>query len=458
MLNYPLCRILGNFINIVFQEEIMKQHLSGKQTLVIGLMLFALFFGAGNMIFPPALGQQAGEHIWPAILGFLITGVGLPFLGIVAIALSGNDIQTIGNKVHPMFGLIFPIILYLTIGPFFGIPRTGTVSYEISVIPFLPEQLADNKTPLLVYTIIYFGLTYWLSLNPSKLVDRIGKILTPSLLIILVILTGKALLTPMGDLQTPQGDYVDGAFFKGFLEGYLTMDTLSALVFGIVVISSIKEQGIKDRLAITKICIKAGLIASAGLVFVYVSLAFIGATSVSTTGYLDNGGAILSSAASVLFGSFGKVVLGLAITFACLTTSVGLLSACGNYLSKAFPKLSYKQIILILSIFSTCIANFGLTQLISVSVPLLTAIYPLAIVLILLSFLDYVVPTKSIVYMISLGVTAVFSIIDGIIAAGVNVDGLNLDVIPLFSIGIGWLIPAIAGTVVGYIVSMVKKD
>jgi len=436
----------------------MIKNQSGKQTLVIGLMLFALFLGAGNMIFPPAMGQQAGEHIWLATLGFLITGVGLPFLGIVAIALSGSDIQTIGNKVHPTFGLIFPIILYLTIGPFFGIPRTATVAFEIGVTPFLPSEFVGQKIPLLIYTIIFFTVTFWLSLNPSKLVDRIGKMLTPALLIILVLLTGKALLTPMGSLQEPQGAYVEGAFFKGFLEGYLTMDTLSALVFGIVVISAIKEQGIKDRLAITKVCIKAGLIASTGLVFVYVSLAFIGATSVSTTGYLDNGGAILSSTASVLFGSLGKTVLGLAITFACLTTSVGLVSACGNYLSKAFPRLSYKKVILILSIFSACVANFGLTQLISVSVPLLIAIYPLAIVLILLSFLNYVLPTKSIVYVISLGITAVFSIIDGLKAAGVNVNGLNLDFIPLFNIGIGWLVPAAIGTIIGYMISMFKQN
>ncbi|HZH59935.1 MAG TPA: branched-chain amino acid transport system II carrier protein [Metabacillus sp.] len=436
----------------------MIKNQSGKQTLVIGLMLFALFLGAGNMIFPPAMGQQAGEHIWFATLGFLITGVGLPFLGIVAIALSGSDIQTIGNKVHPTFGLIFPIILYLTIGPFFGIPRTATVAFEIGVTPFLPSEFVGQKFPLLIYTIIFFAITFWLSLNPRKLVDRIGKMLTPALLIILVLLTGKALLTPMGSLQEPQGAYIEGAFFKGFLEGYLTMDTLSALVFGIVVISAIKEQGLKDRFAITKVCIKAGLIASTGLVFVYVSLAFIGATSVSTTGYLDNGGAILSSTASVLFGSLGKTVLGLAITFACLTTSVGLVSACGNYLSKAFPRLSYKKLVLILAIFSACVASFGLTQLISVSVPLLIAIYPLAIVLILLSFLDYVLPTKSIVYIISLSITAVFSIIDGLKAAGVNVDSLNLDFIPLFNIGIGWLVPAAIGTIIGYIISMFKQN
>lgn len=436
----------------------MVQKLSGKETIVIGLMLFALFLGAGNMIFPPAMGQQAGENIWAATLGFLITGVGLPFLGILAIALSGSDIQTIGNKVHPKFGLIFPIILYLTIGPFFGIPRTATVAYEIGVIPFLPTELSGEKLPLMIYTILFFGITFWLALNPSKLVDRIGKVLTPALLLILIVLTGKAMLTPMGSIQEPQEGYIEGAFFKGFLDGYLTMDTLGALVFGIVIVSAIKDRGLTSRAEIAKVCIKAGLIACAGLVFVYVSLAIIGATSVTEIGYLDNGGAILSASASVLFGSLGKSILGLAITFACLTTSVGLVSACGNYLSKAVPGLSYKIVILIISIFSACIANVGLSQLISISVPLLIALYPLAIVLILLSFIDYAFKIKSTVYIFSLAITAIFSVIDGLVAAGVSVEGIQplLNMIPLFSIGIGWLVPAVVGAVIGYIISLKK--
>jgi LIVCS family branched-chain amino acid:cation transporter len=438
----------------------MTNKISGKETLVIGLMLFALFLGAGNMIFPPAMGQQAGEHVWEATLGFLITGVGLPFLGVLAIALSGSDIQAIGEKVHPKFGLIFSILLYLTIGPFFGIPRTGTVAYEIGVTPFLPHSLDKNWVSLLVYTILFFGITFWLSLNPSKLVDRIGKMLTPALILILVLMTGKALLTPMGNLEAPTADYVEGSFFNGFLEGYLTMDTLSALVFGIVIITAVKERGIKSRKEITKVCLKAGIIAAIGLIFVYASLSYIGATSVSSLGHLENGGAILSGAANTLFGPLGNVVLGLAITFACLTTSVGLVSACGNYLSKVLPNFTYKQIILIITIFSTCIANFGLTQLISLSIPLLVTIYPLAIVLIILSFIDYAFGLKSIVYIYSLTATAMFSILDGLNAANVNLLVMKewLNYIPLFNIGIGWLIPSIIGAVIGNIISLGQSN
>lgn len=433
----------------------MSKQLSGKEILVIGLMLFALFLGAGNMIFPPALGQQAGEHVWLATIGFLITGVGLPFLGIVAIALAGSDIRTIGNKVHPMFGLIFPIILYLTIGPFFGIPRTATVAYEIGITPFLSEALINSQLTLFVYSIIFFVITFWLALNPSKLVDRIGKILTPALLIILVMLTIKATLTPLGEFQQPQGDYIEGAFFKGFLEGYLTLDTLGALVFGIVIVSVIKERGVTEKIDIAKVCIKAAIIAAIGLILVYVSLAFIGASSVSSLGYLDNGGAILSGIAHELFGPLGKIVLALAITFACLTTSVGLVSACGNYLSSVIPGLSYKLLIFILSLFSTAVANFGLSQLISVSIPLLFTIYPIAIVLILLSFIDYAFGIKPVVYQYSLVATAIISVVDGLKAANIHIEGINqlFSYIPFFTIGIGWLVPAIVGAVLGMIMS-----
>lgn len=423
-------------------------------------MLFALFFGGGNMIFPPSLGQAAGTNVWIAITGFLITGVGLPLLGVIAIGLTGSDVQTLGSRIHPVFGIVFTIILYLAIGPLFGIPRTGTVAYEIGVTPFLSEGMAKSGFSLVLYTVLFFGVTYWLSLNPSKLVDRIGKLLTPALLAILALLAIKTIATPMGSPKTPQAAYENGPFFKGFLDGYLTMDTLAALVFGIVVINAVRDKGVTSSKAITKVCIQAGLIAAAGLAIVYLSLGYLGATSVDAIGYKDNGGLILSQAANVLFGSLGNIVLTLAITFACLTTSVGLVSACGQYFSKILPKLSYKIIVLILTVFSAVIANFGLTQLITFSVPLLTAIYPLAIVLILLSFIDRIFSRAPEVYACSLLFTGAVSIIDGLKAAKIAPGGLIEffgTFIPLFNQGIGWLVPAVAGAVIGYAIALIRR-
>ncbi|MEK4201034.1 branched-chain amino acid transport system II carrier protein [Cytobacillus sp. FSL K6-0265] len=429
--------------------------LSFKQIFSIGLMLFALFFGAGNMIFPPFLGQEAGTSVWVAIIGFLITGVGLPLIAVIAIAKSG-DVQTMANRVHPLYGLIFTVAMYLVIGPLFAIPRTGTVSYEIGILPFLSENAANSIWPLLIFSIVFFVITTLLAMNPGKLVDVIGNILTPLLLIILAVIVIKAIISPIGDPQAPTGAYVDSAFFKGFIEGYLTMDTIAALVFGIIVISSIKGFGVTKKASITKICIAAGLIAAAGLAIIYVALAYIGSTSPNTLGVQPNGGALLSVAAQFLFGSAGGYILGFAIIFACLTTAVGLISSCAAYFNKIVPRVSYKKFVIIFSIFSMAIANVGLTQLINISVPVLTFLYPLAIVLILLSLINNVFKGASIVYICALIPTGIISIIDGLNAAGLASEGLNqsLSILPLFSVGIGWLVPAIIGAIVGFIIAL----
>ncbi|OEH91810.1 branched-chain amino acid transport system II carrier protein [Bacillus solimangrovi] len=437
----------------------MKETISTKQIFVIGLMLFALFLGAGNMIFPPSLGQAAGTNIWIATLGFLVTGVGLPLLGVTAIALSGGDLGTLASRVNPKFAVIFSIVMYLAIGPFFGIPRTGTVAFEIGVTPFLPESMSTTGMPLFIYTIVFFGITFLLSLNPSKLVDRIGKILTPLLILILGGLAIKTVVTPMGPIGEPSETYASGAFFKGFLEGYLTMDTIGALVFGIVVINAIKDQGITDRKVLASATIKAGFIAAAGLALVYLSLAYLGATSISVIGAADNGGAILSGSATHLFGSAGTIILGLAITFACLTTSVGLVSASGEYFSKIFPKLSYPLIVGILSIFSMIVANVGLTQLINISLPVLIAIYPLAIVLIILSFLHNKFHGYREVYAGGLIGSGLISIIDAMNIAGMQLTRLNDvlgSILPLYNQGVGWLFPAIIGSIIGFVIATLQ--
>lgn len=432
-----------------------KNSIALREVTAIGLMLFALFFGAGNMIFPPFLGQQAGDNVWPAIIGFLLTGVGLPLLGVMAIARSG-DLQTLSKRVHPLFAIVFPFILYLAIGPFFGMPRTGTVSYEISITPFLSESMASSSIPLIIYSIVFFGITAWLSLNPTKLVDRVGKFLTPALLVIIAVLVIKSFITPMGDFSPPTGDYVKTPFFTGFIEGYLTLDALASLVFGIVVINSIREIGITSRSTVTKACMSAGAIAAIGLAAVYLSLSYIGASSIDTIGTKENGAILLSEAATHLFGSTGLVILGLAITLACLTTSIGLVSSCAQYFSTLFPRWSYRNLVFILSLFSLVIANAGLTQLINVSLPVLMMIYPIAIVLIFLSYFHNFFNGYSFVYIFALIPTGFISFIDGLKITGLELTSIvnMLSQLPFYNEGIAWAVPALIGAVVGYMISI----
>ncbi|MFF2458894.1 branched-chain amino acid transport system II carrier protein [Peribacillus simplex] len=428
--------------------------------IVTGLMLFALFFGAGNLIFPAMLGQSAGTNLWTASLGFIITGVGLPFITILAFGFSGkNDVQSLASRAHPLFGIIFTVVLYLSLGPLFALPRTGSVSYEIGIKPFLSNDV--GFLPLLIFTIIYFGIACLLSINPSKMLDIVGKILTPLLLIFIGILIVVAIINPMGEIQSPAVDYSDNSFFKGFKEGYLTMDTLAGFAFGIIVINAFKDKGITSRKEVLRSCVKAGIIAATLLVIVYTSLTYVGATSVEKLGQLGNGGDVLAQASNHFFGPAGAVLLGLIVIAACLTTSIGLITACATYFNKILPAVSYKSYVVIFAVFSAAVANVGLTKLISITVPVLTALYPVAIVLIVLTFFHSFFKGKSEVYLGSLLLTAIISIMDGIVASGIKMEAVSdlfNQYLPLYSVGVGWVIPAIIGGVLGYMVYLMKGD
>ena len=429
--------------------------MSFRKNFVIGLMLFALFLGAGNIIFPPLLGQMAGDQLFIAMAGFLITGVGLPLLAVLAIANAGEGgLQSIASRVHPLFGVFFTMVIYMAIGPFFGIPRTATVSYEIGVVPFLTDGLVDANWTLPLFTVLFFTLTVILALNPAKLVDRIGKVLTPILFVVIGALAVKSILTPMGKLGESHGEYMDSPFFRSFVEGYLTMDVIAALVFGIVVINALRDEGVTQRGPILKAMTIAGLIAAGGLAIVYISLSYIGATSVEVIGIQPNGGAVLARASTVLYGTSGTAILAATIIFACLTTSIGLVSACAQYFKQLFPNRSYKMFVILFAGFSALVSNVGLTQLISFSLPVLMMVYPLAIVLMLMSFIDKLFGREPIVYILALLATAFVSIFDGLLVAEIDVKPVTsiLAHLPLYEQNIGWLVPAIVGALIGVVI------
>jgi branched-chain amino acid:cation transporter, LIVCS family len=438
--------------------------MSGKGSstfiLAVGFMLFALFFGAGNLIFPVLLGQMAGEHVWAANAGFVVTGVGLPLLSILAFAFSGkSDLQALASRVNPAFGVIFTVALYLSIGAAFAIPRTGTVSFEIGIKPFLGD--GSTTLPLIIFSIIFFGITLFFSLKSSKLVDVVGKVLTPLLLIFIAILIVTVFANPIGDIQAPTEAYQSNAFFKGFQEGYLTMDALAAFVFGIIIVNTMKTRGAKTKREIMMSTAKAALIAAALLAIIYSSLAYLGATSVAGVGLLDNGGAVLAAVSEYYFGSFGNVILAVIVIAACLTTSIGLVTANAAYFSQLVPSISYTKWAVIFTIISAALANFGLTTLISISVPVLVALYPLAIVLMALTFLNPLFKGRKEVYQGAIGLTVIISIVDGLNAAGIPIQAVNdlfTAILPGFSVGVGFAVPAIVGGIIGYVISLGKKE
>jgi len=445
----------------------MQNKLPFSRYFVIGVMLFALFFGAGNLIFPAALGQNAGSNVWMAIIGFLITGIGLPFLGILAMGFSGSkNLEELASRVHPLFGVIFTALLYLTIGPFFAAPRTGAVAYDIGISPFISEGY--GQVGLFVFTLLFFIVTLWFSLNPAKLVDRVGKILSPAIIILIFILLVMVVVKPLGSIEAPQPAYANGAFLKGFMEGYNTMDALASLVFGIIVINSIRSMGVTSTRGVLLASAKSGLIATIFLGIIYVGVAYLGATSIDAFGLFDTGGPVLGKASSYYFGTVGTVMLSVIILLACLTTSIGLMTACGEYFHTLIPKVSYKMWVLFFSLVSFVIANFGLSNIINFSIPVLMLLYPLAVALMLLTFLSKLFNHSRIVYAAAISVTFMISVIDGFKTLcdllGIEyfgwlaqIVGFYERVLPFYKNGLGWVLPVLITILITGIIVRVQN-
>ena len=419
----------------------------------VGLMLFALFFGAGNLIFPAFLGQQAGSNWLSAMSGFLLTGAGLPLLGVIAIGYSGSrDVQDLASRVTPWYGVAFAAVLYLAIGPLFATPRTATVTFEIGVTPFIGPE---HKTmALAIFSAFFFGVTYWLSISPGKLVDRIGKVLTPALLATIAVLVGYAAFNPMGELQAAQGGFADRPFVTGVLEGYQTMDALASLVFAIIVIDAARALGVRNRAQLLATTTVAGAVAAACLAVVYLLIGYMGATSVAGLGLQENGAAVLSKTAQHYFGMGGNVLLSAIVFLACLSTAVGLIISCSEYFNRLLPAISYKTFVVIFTLVSMAFANKGLSGIISISVPVLMLLYPLTVVIILLAFLNNWFGGSRVVYVCTIFATLVVGVMDAWKAAfsfAPETAALINSIFPLYDIGMGWLLPATAGFVLGLV-------
>ena len=447
----------------------MDRKLTAKEYIVLASMLFGLFFGAGNLIFPVYMGQQAGVNLWPAIVGLCLTGVGLPLLGVAAMGMSQSEgCFDMGCRVGRGYSYFFTCALDLSIGPLFAIPRTATVSFSVGILPLLPPEY---ETPALcIFSALFFLVVLYFSLRPSGILTWVGKVLNPLFLLFLSILLAAALLHPMGDPAAlePIGAYAGQSaaqsFFQGFLEGYNTLDALAALAFGIVLINAIRGLGLQSPQAISGSTVKAGCLSTALMAVIYCLLTVVGAQSRAVYGLSADGGEALYQIGTHYFGTLGGVLLGITVTFACLKTAIGLITSCATTFTELFPRsLSYRAYTVVFCLFSFGVANFGLSRIISLSTPVLMFLYPLTITLVLLCLTGRWFQYDRRVFLPVTALTAVAAFLDFLKALPAGVQSLLhaevlLDAadtyLPFFSIGMGWVLPACIGLVIGLLLHM----
>ena len=446
----------------------MKKNVSGRELLFIASLLFGMLFGAGNLIFPVSLGQKAGNTVALATLGFCITGVGLPLLAIIAMARTESaSMAELASKGGKNFSTFFSCLLYLCIGPLFAIPRTASVSFQVGLYPFIGE--ANHKMGLLIFTLLFFLAALYFSLRPGNILTYVGKILNPLFLFFLGILLLTAFLHPMGAIQSlpPTGEYAKNSFVTGLLEGYNTLDVVGALAFGNILIETVKNRGAKDGKEVSRLSIVSGSITTVMMATLYFALAFTGAGSRALFSIQDNGGDALHSISTHYFPRFGGVLLGLIICLSCLKTAVGLITAISMAFTEIFPKgLKYRNLVFVFTFFSFAISNLGLSRIIQYTVPALYFIYPMSIVLILLCLIGEHFQFEKKIFQIALYVTAPFALLDAYKAlpkellSRIPFHGKIMELlshIPLFSIGMGWVIPAVLAFLLSFLFWKIRE-
>lgn len=447
----------------------MKRNLTLKETITITSMLFGMFFGAGNLIFPAILGVQAGSNFWSAFAGVFITAVGIPMLAVVALGISRSEgVVELAGKVSRKYSVFFCTLLYLTIGPLFAIPRCASTSFTVGAVNLLPE--GSETLYLAIFSLVFFAIVLLFSLKPSGIMTWIGKFLNPVFLVFLAILVIAALAKPLTSLAevTPAESYAasGSAFFKGFLEGYNTLDALAGLAFGIVVIDVVRSHGIKEPGRIAANTAKAGIFSCLFMGLIYLFITLVSAQSAPICGDCSNGGAVLGIIANYYFHSLGAILTAAIVTFACLKTAIGLVTSCSKAFVDMFPKgPGYTAWAILFSALSFCIANFGLNSIVAWCVPVLMFLYPLAITLILLALFGKSFGHSRSVYVWTTAFTLVAAVFDMIGTVSGMVPGSTVlstltafaqRFLPFFRLGLGWICPAAIGFLLGLLLR--KKE
>ena len=447
----------------------MKRNLTLKETVVITSMLFGMFFGAGNLIFPAKVGLDAGSNMWSAFAGVFITAVGIPMLAVVGLGLSRSEgVVELSQRVSRKYSLFFCTLLYLTIGPLFAIPRCASTAFSVGAVNLLPQE--GERLYLALFSLVFFAVVLYFSLKPGGIMTWIGKWLNPVFLVFLAVLVIAALAKPISSISavTPAENYASSgsAFFRGFLEGYNTLDALAGLAFGIVVIDVVRKNGISQPERVAVNTAKAGIFSCLFMGLIYLFITLICAQSAPVCAGADNGGTVLGTIANHYFRSAGSVLMTLIVTFACLKTAIGLVTSCSKAFVDMFPKgPGYTVWAVVFSLVSFGIANFGLTTIVSWCVPVLMFLYPLAITLILLSLSGKFIGANPTVYRTTTAFTLIAAVFDMIGAVSGMIPGNRVlaglkafagNILPLYDLGLGWILPAAIGFLAGLLLAKKK--
>lgn len=409
---------------------------------VLGLALFAMFFGAGNLIFPPAIGNMAGQDWLMAMIGFFITGIGMPVLGIVAVIKAGGSIKDFGKHVSEKFSIVFGLAVVLILGPFMGVPRTGATTFEMGIAPLFPN------VPVWLVISIFFLLTWLLSVKQSAIIDIIGKWLTPVLVILLLFIVGMGLINSLGQPITSSST----AFKDGFTGGYQTMDLFVSIMLGAIILKTLISKGYTQKKVLFNMTLKAGLIAALGLAIIYGGLLYLGANAQSLLENVTTRPMMTVTLVNAILGNMGSILLGICVSFACLTTSIGITASASEFIDEITPKkIKYNLIVTISVIVSAMMAMGGVDFIVSIAGPILSIIYPLGIVLVILNILSDYIEFKA-CFKWTVISTSMISIPMGISEFGFFKSLIDpiISSLPFSELGLPWLLPALLGYLTSY--------
>lgn len=431
----------------------MNNEIRTRDLFVIGFALFAMFFGAGNLIFPPYLGLISGPQWWVGFLGFTITDAGLGLLAIIALSKYDGNLNVLASRVNKTFAIIISTAIILCIGPFLATPRTAATTYEIGILPIFGESV--NRY---LFSVVFFIIACLLSIRPSKVVDIVGKFLTPSLILCMAVLIVKGIVSPIGEIANTT--MIDNVLEKGITDGYQTMDAIAGCMFALVVLNAVKTRNYSSQKLEIKATILSGIIAAVCLAIIYGGLLYLGAQTSSLGVYdinTDNTKLLVDITNRVL-GGVGVYILAIITALACLTTAIGLISAAGNFFNELSKgKISYEIIVIICSVVSCAISVLGVSQIIKISAPILEILYPCAMTIVLIGLFNEKIK-NDIVFKIPAIVSLIFGLL--FVLKGMNLLGSFGDVLdsfPLTKFGLGWVVPMLIGLVIAIVIASMKK-